>query len=529
VAALAATLLSTNLFGRAAGDDGSFTPMLAGDLDATFGNEGRVTTDFFGRNDVANAVTLQPDGKIIAAGFASMNGSSGFSLARYNADGSLDSSFGTDGKVFTAGISSLAAVTLQADGKIVAAGGGLGFIAARYLQDGSLDPAFGNGGRVITVFTGSSAGARALTIQEDGRIVLAGGATASGAAVARDFALVRYNTDGSLDQSFGAGGKVLTDFTGGDDEATGIVVRSSGELVVAGTANIGTGSANSNFGLARYRTDGSLDPSFGLGGKVVTDFFGKADAAFGLATQSNGRLIVAGLGQTANVGSAFALACYNADGSLDATFGSGGRVSSFQSSQASAVVIQPDGRVIAVGAGVTGGAGVDIWTARYNSNGTLDSGFGNGGIVKTDFSGGVEGSSAVALQPDGQIVVAGYTAPEGDFARADFALIRHQKDDRPDFALSVNPASITLSPGTKRKVSVDVTRVGGFTGDVTITAPDTSALNVKVIPLPSAAEQSLKFKIKIKPSALPGTYQLDFTGSDDAGRTRAASLSLVVE
>src|SRR5437773_237131 len=180
-----------------------------GDLDPSFGTGGKVTTPS-GSNGYINALVLQPDGKLVAAGYTQNNGSnSDFALVRYNADGSLDGSFGTDGIVTTliqnGGF--FEAVVLQPDGKLVAAGvGGGHFALVRYNADGSLDGTFGTGGKVITPIGSFADMAYALVLQPDGKLVAAG-STSNGSWA---FALVRYNADGSLDGSFGTGGTVTT-------------------------------------------------------------------------------------------------------------------------------------------------------------------------------------------------------------------------------------------------------------------------------------------------------------------------------
>src|SRR5437870_871368 len=182
---------------------------------------------------------------------------------------------------------------------------------------GDLDPSFGTGGRVLTDFGGGD-GARALALQADGRIVVAGSSSAGGFAL--DFARARDNSDGSLDPSFGTGGRVLTDF-GGDDEARALALHADRKVVVAGCSDAG---GRPDFALARYNDDGSHDSSFGTGGKVLTDFGGD-DEASALVFQSDGKIVVAGFSDAGGFALA-ALARYNPNGTLDASFGSGGRV-----------------------------------------------------------------------------------------------------------------------------------------------------------------------------------------------------------
>src|SRR5437870_4521249 len=266
-----------------------------GDLDATFGTGGRVLTDF-GGGAGARALALQADGRIVVAGRSRVAVGDDFALARYNPNGSLDSSFGSGGRVLTDfGLDDEArAVVLQADGKIVVAGGfgGAFFALARYNADGTLDPSFGSEGRVFTNFGGRD-GARALALQADGKIVATGFAS-SDFGTRRRFALARYNPDGSLDR------QVVTSFAD-RDEASALALQSARKIVVAGFSEAG---GRHDFALARYNPDGTLDLTFGTGGKVTTDF-GGFDDAFALALQTDGKIVVAG-----SDGSDFALARY---------------------------------------------------------------------------------------------------------------------------------------------------------------------------------------------------------------------------
>jgi uncharacterized delta-60 repeat protein len=221
----------------------------------------------------------QRDGKIVVAGHSL----SDFSLARYNGDDSLDPTFGSGGKVTTdfGAVEQAMALAIQSDGRLIAAGERStegdeirDIVLARYNWNGTLDVSFGVAGKVTTDL-GSNDVARALVIQGDGRIVVAGN---SGTPSSSRFALVRYNTNGTLDGGFGSGGTVFTTFTGAD-RANALVVQSDGRLVAAGQSSLST---DDDFALARYNRDGTLDTRFGSGGKVTTDFAGESDAAHAL-------------------------------------------------------------------------------------------------------------------------------------------------------------------------------------------------------------------------------------------------------
>src|SRR5262249_31918578 len=213
---------------------------------ASFGSGGIVTTDFFGRLDRAFAVAVQADGKILAAGIAAKPGEQrNFALARYNSDGSLDPGFGSNGRVttdFYGLLDNAYALAIQPDGKIVAAGSATipgsntnEFALARYDADGTLDSTFGNGGKVATAVLALNDPALALALQSDGKIVAGGFALIAG--LNYDFALVRYSgVDGTPDPGFGTGGVVLTDFAGGDDEIKALAIQSDGKIIAGGPA-----------------------------------------------------------------------------------------------------------------------------------------------------------------------------------------------------------------------------------------------------------------------------------------------------
>jgi len=336
---------------------GSFDFALArynpdGSLDASFGSGGKVLTDFGSQVwDIVSAVAIQPDGKIVAAGVSrAANGYDwDIALVRYNPDGSLDASFGAGGKVRTGLLGGFAnAVALQPDGRIVVAGsswsGVTQFALLRYNTDGTVDSGFGTAG--IALADVGDGDARSIALQPDGKIVAGGYSRSSGL----DVALVRFNSDGSLDASFGANGLVLTDF-GGASSAFAVAIQSDGKIVTTGANEPSICCAASDFALARYQADGSPDTSFGSGGKLLTDFDSQSsDEAHAVVIQSDGKIVIAGTATGISRGG-FAVLRYNANGSLDPTFGSGGKVlpGVFGRIWAAAVPLQPDGRIVVAG------------------------------------------------------------------------------------------------------------------------------------------------------------------------------------
>jgi uncharacterized delta-60 repeat protein len=355
----------------------------------------------------------------VVAGYTGIYPRTEIALARYNRAGSLDTSFGVGGKVTTAiGSSSHASgVAVQADGKIVAAGGATGastgsaFAVTRYNADGSPDTSFGGDGQVTTTI-GSSAGASDLVLQPDGKIVLAGSAQ-------EGFALARYNPDGSLDPSFGGDGTVTTPI----GAATSLALQPDGKLVAAGVSGSGTGS-NRDFALARYNTDGSLDTSFDGDGTVTTAIGSGEDHASALALQPDGKIVAAGWTDNGNYD--FALVRYNPNGSLDPSFGAGGKVTTALGPNhdlIDALVRQPDGTLVAGGLSESLSTNDTFTVARYQADGSLDSGFGAGGSLRT--RGG--SPTALAVQPDGKLVAAGWVIGSSDGSNdyLDFALVRY--------------------------------------------------------------------------------------------------------
>jgi len=392
-----------------------------GDLDPTFGtlgSGGKVFTAIGTAEDRAYSVAIQFDGKIVAAGYSNNGSDDDFALVRYNSNGTLDPTFDSDGKVTTAIGSSrdrAYAVTIQSDGKIIAAGesddgSGYDFALVRYTTDGSLDATFDSDGKVITSMSSAAFEAvYSLAIQPDGKIVAAGYSQVSGGN--DDFALARYNTDGTLDTTFDSDGKVTTTFgipATSSERAYSMAIQSDGKIVAAGGSQ-GDPGVFSEFALVRYNSDGTLDTTFDSDGKVTTPIGSDHGIAQSVAIQSDGKLVAAG---SSSNGTAleFAVVRYNADGSLDTTFDSDGKVTTAiggLTETAYSVAIQPDGRIVAAGRSYNGND-YDFALVRYNTDGTLDTTFGSDGKVTTPFGSGHNIARAVRVQSDSKILVAGY-------------------------------------------------------------------------------------------------------------------------
>ncbi|MFF3648419.1 calcium-binding protein [Streptomyces sp. NPDC002181] len=447
-----------------------------GDPDPSFGPDGRVVTAFPGYAE-GHDIARQADGKLVVVGLSE----AGFALARYNADGVLDSGFAGDGTVtsdFGGGSHSANAVAIQpSDGKIVVAGttevpeegGGCCFFSvARYNTDGSLDSGFGDGGLVRVEEFGGSADGADVAVQPDGKIIAAGKGGGGG------FALVRLDTAGHLDPGLGGDGAVVAGFTPASPQDAGGIARRmalqpDGKIVAVGYV----GNTNFDIGVARYLPNGSLDPSFS-GDGMVTANFGGTEFGNAVAVQPDGKIVAAGSGAVG-----VALLRYNADGSPDGGFGTAGRTSVHfpgDGGGANALALQPNGKIVIAGQADDPNSqeANDFGLARFNTNGTVDTGFGGDGFVVTGFQDWDE-ARGVLVQPDGKIVAAGFGA---GFA---FALARYQGGDGttppppPSADLSVTQApAATVSIGDRASYTVTVSNSAASTATATgVTLTDT--------------------------------------------------------
>lgn len=332
--------------------------------------------------------------------------------------GGLDDGFGTDGRVTEGVPGGAAAIALQPDGKILVVGG---LTLARYDSDGTLDGTFGSGGKVTLVFNGGVLDeAFGVALQPDGRIVVVG-TTRVGAQ--DDFGIVRHEASGAPDTGFGTGGLVTTDFAGRFDKAVAVAIQPDGKLVVAGLASLGVGVVD--FAVARYDTSGAPDATFGSGGKVTTDIAGKTDLLAAMVLQPDGRIVV--VGRVAPDGGAdpdTGVVRYGSNGAPDESFGSHGIVrlplSTAGWDEATGIVLQPDGKLLVSVENLVGSR-FDFSVARLTVDGDLDLSFGTAGVASTDFAGDHDFVHGLALQSDGSIVLAGQSS---NTTGPDFALAR---------------------------------------------------------------------------------------------------------
>jgi uncharacterized delta-60 repeat protein len=317
-----------------------------GTLDDTFGTNGVVSTHIGSFCSVAYAISIQTDGKIVVAGYSSDQNANNDDIVviRYNLNGSLDSTFGTNGGVIITPVGYFMddayALSIQADGKIVVAGDTYNgtrsdIVIVRYNSDGSLDNTFGTNGIAISTRVGN---ANAMSIQTDGKIVIAGSSDYR-------FMVARYNSNGMIDNTFGTNGVVTTSIYS-DDEANAMSIQTDGKIVVAGNSGY-----IKNAAVVRYNSDGTLDNTFGTNG-IVTTSICQYNAINAISIQTDGKIIIAGYSfNGSKLDEISTVIRYNSEGKLDSIFGTNGIVATSieEYNYAKAIAIQNDGKIVVVG------------------------------------------------------------------------------------------------------------------------------------------------------------------------------------
>ena len=407
--------------------------------------DGTLTTTFDALSkDRATYVVLQQDGKILLGGTSDYK----VALARYNTDGSLDTSFSGDGKLTMAVapdtyIQSVKIVP-QLDGKILAASvSSLGYTVTRYLSNGDLDTTFGTGGTLtksLPVGAGATF-ASDIVVQADGKILVAGRAVVN---AQMDFAVERYNVDGSSDTTFGANGRAFADI-GVNDSLYGIVVQADGKILLNGAVSY---SQDNVYGIARLNANGTLDTSFSGAGTLSQTFTGGSLYLNGaMAVQTDGKVVIGGGTYTnANGNSGMMLMRYTADGGVDTSFNGKGsvtlRVEDGAPPNIHAILAQKDGKILAAGNISSDKQAAHIVVMRFLADGSLDQTFGTKGFADAPIA--RDGGSYILpkqllIQSDGKILVLG----ADDKADGDFALVRYNADGSLDQTFS--PPANTLN------------------------------------------------------------------------------------
>jgi len=455
----------------------------AGSLDPAFGASGKVSTHF-GMEDVGFAVKIQSNGKIVVAGYVGQPsaGTVDFAVARYNVNGTLDTAFGGTGMVTTNFSNNDFGMDLaiQPDGKIVVVGAVGGYPhdigVVRYNADGTLDSTFGTSGKVTTNFTAggfnNDDAAVAVAIRS-GNILVAGYTQGGGGAM--DFVVARYTGTGILDTSFGPGGTGTVRTNVGDDPsssqslAEGMAIQSDGKIVVVGQWR--------DFGhtaLVRYTDNGTLDPTFGSGG-IVTHAFGFYEDHARAVAIHDGTIVVVGEWSPYPTNPGFFVARLNSNGTRDSTFGSNGVTGTTVGQIAWAVAIQPNGKILVAASKWNAATGWNFILARFNANGAPDSNFGSSGSVTTDFTAASDDQDEpldVALQIDGKIVVAGFSGRNAAPNGFDFAVVRYLTDPDTTTASQVVQPTDAASGTTPATLTFDNVTASGSTSLTTSATGD---------------------------------------------------------
>ncbi len=388
-----------------------------GRLDRDFGRRGLVRTSLGSGADVATAVAVQADGRIVVAGHSrSAGGTSKVALVRHRADGALDPSFGRGGKVLAAlpEDAEIEALALGPDGEIVVAGstsvvGGRAAFVARFLADGAPDPSFGDEGRFVLEGPKAPTRARALAITADGAAVIAG---AEGAGSRQRFLVFRLDRSGRLDPTFGQGGLVAPEIDAGAGSAFAIALQEDRRIVLAGRVR-------ADLAALRLEPSGAPDEGFGRDGLAVVDVGKGLDVARGVVVAPDRSILLAGT--TTRSGDAdFVVARLDEDGDLDATFGVR-RTDLGGAASAHAVALLPSGTAVVAGQ-VTTSDGADVALVAYRPDGSLEPSFGHRGRVRTDLQSAADGALGLALQADGKLLAAGV---RGEGVGTEMVLLRY--------------------------------------------------------------------------------------------------------
>lgn len=406
-----------------------FAHAQAGQIDLSFSLDGMATYDAGGMDERVEDVLLQPDGKILVAGTSYNGTEEDFVLLRYDADGTLDATFGIGGKVIAAneGRDRFNSLALQPDGKILMGGSFYwGMALYRFEPDGRPDSTFGVGGFAEKRFTGVTY-CYDIVLQPDGKVVAAG-QTWPGSA--NQFVAVRFEVDGDIDSTFGTNGVAIAPYFSYSN-CYAASLQPDGKILMAGTMG-------DYMAAARLLPNGDLDSTFGDDGIALGWTSGIA-RCYGIGLQQDGKVVLCGSNHYFN--GDYAVMRFTAGGDLDSTFGQGGLVVSdlfFLQSGAQDLQIQPDGKLVVVGSSVGG-----MTVVRYEVDGRIDSTFGTNGIAWTTFGSQNNVGKTVLLQPDGRIVVGGYTEQAQDF---DFMVARFHNDGTLDVPEAGHGGLLSLAP-----------------------------------------------------------------------------------
>ena len=456
-----------------------------GTFDNSFNGNGKLLIPFGGVDGSLANVRIQPDGKIVGSGNVSTTPTNvDFGFTRVHANGTLDNSFNASGiRVINSSNNEFINnahqnLLLLPDGKLVQLGyerltaspNNTQIILRRVNSDGSTDNSFGANGKGSTYAAQNNTQYNDIVRQPDGKTIAVGFWNASATTTANnDMIVARYNADGSLDNSFNGSGKGVYTFGPNNETASAVLRQPDGKIIVGGVAAV-TSSTNNDFALLRLNADGSLDNSFGVSGKVRLDFGTNTEVLTALLLQPDGKIIAVGTINPGATGNDFALARFNSDGSLDNSFGVNGKLTTALSAgngsdQAMAAVLQADGKILV--AGNYPNAGTKGVVVRYNANGTIDNSFNGTGIAQLNLGSPNEalGTGSIALQPDGKIVVGANTFSSVAPTVNQLALVRFNPDGTYDNSFNgTGKLLYSFIPGKQTVAATGTTHISTLVG-----------------------------------------------------------------
>ncbi len=454
-----------------------------GVLDSTFGTNGITVTDVSNNemNDGGQSVLTKDNGSIIVTGYTTnTNGDKDFALVQYDSNGMLDNSFGTNGiaSLDLNGFDNIASSSvMQSDGKIITVGytsnTNKDIIVTRFNSNGSLDTSYATNG-IYTYDSGADDYAETVAILSNDTILV-------GCSLSSDYGVIKISSLGTNDTTFGSNGIVTTDL-GSGDTIEDIKLQSDGKILITGTSGKSVAGGDGDVydkALIRYNTNGTLDTNFNSTGIIFNSFEnGGDDGGYSIIVQPDGKIIVCGSSYIGLNDDNFALTRYNNDGSIDITFGTNGTtITDFGSSYDYCLssLLQNDGKIILGGMKVNGTTyNRDFCLARYDSNGILDTNFGTNGILATDINNDSRDHGiSLAFHQDNKLLLAGYSRNVGE--TFDFAIARYTIEENlgidnfinnsKNYLIYPNPVGESISIINKtlnnEKVDIEIYSVDG--------------------------------------------------------------------